>query len=88
MGFPSLSQEDPLEKGMATHSRILAWESPRIEDPGRRQSMGLQRVRHHWEHTYTHRGKWKDKTLEDFCNMFSITDKGPITRMDTQKYTN
>ena len=31
---PSLRQEDPLEKGMATHSSILAWEIPRTEEPG------------------------------------------------------
>ena len=42
----SLSQEDPLEKEMATHSSTLAWKIPWIEDPGRLQSMGLQRVRH------------------------------------------
>ena len=40
----SLGREDPLEKGMATHSSILAWEIPRIEEPGRLQSMALQRV--------------------------------------------
>ena len=33
-----------LEKGMATHSRILAWKTPWAEEPGRLQSMGLQRV--------------------------------------------
>ena len=44
--FQSLGQEDPLEKGMATHSNILAWEIPWTEEPGRLQSMGLQRVRH------------------------------------------
>ena len=44
----SLGQEDPLEKGMATHSRILAWRIPWTEDPGRLQSMGSQRVRHNW----------------------------------------
>ena len=38
----SLGQEDPLEKEMATHSRILAWKIPRTEEPGRLQSMGLQ----------------------------------------------
>ena len=38
--------EDPLEKGMATHSSILAWEIPWTEDPGGLQSMGLQRVGH------------------------------------------
>ena len=38
----SLSQEDPLEKEMATHSSILAWGIPGTEGPGRLQSMGLQ----------------------------------------------
>ena len=42
-----LGQEDPLEKGMATHSSILAWGIPWTEKPGELQSMGLQRVRHH-----------------------------------------
>ena len=39
-------QEDPLEKEMATHSSILAWKIPWMEEPGRLQSMGLQRVGH------------------------------------------
>ena len=42
----SLSGEDLLEKEMATHSSILAWRLPRTEEPGRLQSMGLQRVGH------------------------------------------
>ena len=42
----SLGWEDPLEKGMATHSSILAWRSPWTEEPGGLQSLGLQRVRH------------------------------------------
>ena len=42
----SLGQEDPLEKGPATHSSIFAWEIPWKEEPGRLQSMGLQRVGH------------------------------------------
>ena len=41
----SLSREDPLEKGMATHSIILAWKIPWTEDPGGLQSMGSKRVR-------------------------------------------
>ena len=41
-----LSQEDPLEKGTAIYSSILAWRIPRTEEPGRLQSVGLQRVRH------------------------------------------
>ena len=42
----SLGGEDPLEKGMANHSSILAWRIPQTEEPGGLQSMGLQRVRH------------------------------------------
>ena len=42
----SLGQEDPLEKGTTTPSSILAWRIPGTEEPGRLQSMGLQRVRH------------------------------------------
>ena len=42
----SLGREDPLEKGMATHSSILAWRIPWTEEPGGLQSMGSQRVRH------------------------------------------
>ena len=38
----SLGWEDPLEKGMATHSIIFTWEIPRTEEPGGLQSMGLQ----------------------------------------------
>ena len=41
-----LSQEDPLEKEMATHSSSLAWKIPWMEEPGRLQSMELQRVGH------------------------------------------
>ena len=41
----SLGWEDPLEKGMATHSSILAWRNPCTEEPGRLESMGLQRIR-------------------------------------------
>ena len=42
----SLGWEDPLEKEMATHSSTLAWTIPWTDEPGRLQSMGLQRVRH------------------------------------------
>ena len=42
----SLGLEDPLEKGMATHSSILAWRSPWMEEPCRLQFMELQRVVH------------------------------------------
>ena len=42
----SLGKEDPLEKGMATHSLILAWKTPWTEEPGGLQSTGSQRVGH------------------------------------------
>ena len=44
----SQSGEDPLEKGMATHSSILAWEIASTEKPSGWQSMRLQRVKHYW----------------------------------------
>ena len=47
--FHLLSQEDPLEEGMAIHSSILAWRIPFTEEPGRPQSIGLHRVSmHNW----------------------------------------
>ena len=49
----SLGWEDPLEKGMATHSSILAWRIPLSEEPGGVQSMGSQRV--DWTSKYTNR---------------------------------
>ena len=52
----SLGQEHTLEKGMVTHSSILAWRIPWTEKPGRLQSMESQRAGHDWVcmHTYTH----------------------------------
>ena len=44
--FQALGREDLLEKEMATHSSVLAWKIPWTEEPGRLQSMGLQRVGH------------------------------------------
>ena len=49
----SLGQEDPLKKEMAPHSRTLAWKILWVEEPGRLQSMGLQRCGHDWVHIHT-----------------------------------
>ena len=46
-----LGEEDPLEKGMATYSSILAWEIPWTKEPGGLEFMGLQRVRMNEEHS-------------------------------------
>ena len=52
----SLGQEDSLEKGMATHSIILAWRIPWAEEPSGLQSMGLQRVGYNWAtNTFTNK---------------------------------
>ena len=51
----SLGPEDPLEKGMAIHSSILAWGIPWTEEAWGRQSMRLRRVRYNWvTNTHTH----------------------------------
>ena len=47
-------REDPLEEEMATHSSILAWKIPKIEEPGGLQSMRLQRVGQNFETELTH----------------------------------
>ena len=58
----SLGWEDPLEKGMATHSSILAWRIPWTEEPGGLQSMGSQRVRYNW--AMNHSCKVHNTTLQ------------------------
>ena len=58
----SLGREDPLEKEMATHSSIIPWRIPWMEEPGGLQSMGSQRVGHDLEtsltHSLTHSNRW------------------------------
>ena len=64
----SMGWEDPLEEGMATHSRVLAWRIPMDRGAGMLQSMGLQRVRHDWAmkyNTVSHLGgKQQEKTID------------------------
>ena len=54
IGVQSLGRDDPLEKGLATLSSILAWRIPWTEEPGGLQSMGSQRVGHTEQLTHTH----------------------------------
>ena len=65
----SLGQEDPLEKGMAIHSSILAWKIPWTEDPGGLQSIGSQRVRNDWV-TKTFTFHYSDGNVR-FCPLLS-----------------
>ena len=67
---PSLHQEDPLEKEVATNSGILAWRIPWTEEPGRLQSMGFQELdttqllNHHGKKTATQPG-WEENLKEN-----------------------
>ena len=73
-----LGWEDPLEKEMATHPSILAWKTPWREEPGRLQSIGLQRVGHHWIHLAL--DKRKDINFELNClesNAYFVLVKAP-----------
>ena len=67
----SLGQEDPLERGRATHSSILAWRIPGTEEPGGLQSMGLQWVEHHWS-------DWAHQQTPIFISIQSVSLKFPI----------
>ena len=70
----SLGQEDPLEKGMSTHSRILAWRTPFAEDPGGLQSMGLQKLdmTEQLSHTHTHTDKRSDAILSSSVSLYIV----------------
>ena len=64
----SLGGEDPLEKGMETHSSILAWRVPWTEEPSKLQPMGLQRVGYDWAtNTFTFPARWGDNYEGLFC---------------------
>ena len=67
MWIQSLGWEDPLEKEMATHSSILAWEIPWMEEPGGLQSMDLQRIRHDLATKKTHTKSIRSWSKEYFC---------------------
>ena len=60
MWVQSLGQEDSLKEEMASHCSILAWEIPWREEPGRQQSIVLQRVKHDWSNwVHTHMLKYR-----------------------------
>ena len=69
---PSLGQEDPLEKGMATHSSTLAWKIPWTEEPGGLQSMGSQRVGYDWATSLSFLSFFlaSDTQSADFCQLY------------------
>ena len=71
----SLSQEDPLEKEMATHSSTLAWNIPWMEERNRLQSMGSQRVGHDWVTSLYFRFPHSSAVTKSTCN---AADPGSI----------
>ena len=81
----SLGREDPLENGKVTHSSILAWRIPWIEEPGGLQSMGSQRIRHDWM-TGAHMNIcWHPNNLIFFTfhrTVYSIVFFIPITKIN------
>ena len=73
----SLSWEDPLEKGMATHSSTLTWRIPWSEEPGGLQSMGFERVGHNWA-TNTH----TQDDLDPLLGMAVSSSRGDLAFKD------
>ena len=73
-----LGGEVPLEKGMATHSSILAWRIPWTEEPSQLQSMGSQIVRHDWvtKHTHTYQPNKPRLVTTLVFKLFFPTEKG------------
>ena len=69
----SMGQEDPLEKGMATHASILAWKIPWTEEPGGLQPMGFQRAGHDW----VANTKPSKQKLHEFRTMSVSSDQAP-----------
>ena len=67
-----------MEKEMATHSSILAWRIPEMEEPGRLQSTGLQRLGHNWATSLHFKNsekayKWETRDTEWLCTQKSPT---------------
>ena len=77
----SLGREDLLEKEMATHSRILAWKIPWMEEPVRLQSMGSQRVGHEWA-TSLSLSMRSSLILTKSCNNFLNSPQPPLILKD------
>ena len=81
----SLCQEDPLEKGMATHSSILAWEIPWTEEPGGLQLMGLQRAGQDWATERTHNSSfssfWRNLHMVSHSGYINLHVHQPYNRV-------
>ena len=78
----SLGREDPLQKGVLTHSSILAWKIPWMEEPGRLQSMGSQRVGHDWVTSLSHGTSGKEHACQcrrhKRCGFHLLSQEDPL----------
>ena len=70
-----LGQEDSLEEGIAIHSSILAWNIPRTEEPGRLQSIGLQRAGPNWACVHT----CIDVSMHTYIDLTTLEDLETMT---------
>ena len=77
-GVRSLGWEDPLEKEMAIHSSTISWKIPWTEEPGRLQSMGLQRVGHDLTSYRAYQGP---RTLLIALQILNFLSKQPMTNL-------
>ena len=75
--IPSLGQENPLEKGMATYFSVIVWRIPQSEDPGRLWSKGSHKVIHNWRDlAYMHNATSKEVSKLYTCYVYErATDK-------------
>ena len=80
----SLGWEDPLEEGMATHSSILAWRIPWMEQPGGLQSMGSQRVGQDWAQHSHH----STKRVISNCGRYYCRKGGPLPGPEIRLFSN
>ena len=80
----SLGQEDPLEKEMATHTSILAWKIPWMEEHGGLQSRGSQRVGHDWA-TSLHLYIYMTQTKVLMPKVLMLTIAGSNTTLKTKE---
>ena len=82
-----LGPEGPLEKEMATHSSILAWELPWTEEAGGLQPMGLPRVWHDWAHTHTHTHTHRDTHFPDAIHQKLLGWTAPTSHVNQSPST-
>ena len=84
----SLGREDPLEKEMATYSSTLAWKIPWMEEPGKLQPMGSQRVGYDWATSLSQSSRPSLLSLKDiYISMYTQLDKLTLRFLQLLKFS-